>query len=126
MGLHGGAGIAEGAAQFDIVFDVIGGELLDAAAGSALKAGGIVTHIMNRGTAGADKRFEAAAAAGTGPRFAATLVQPSGGQLEAVTKLINEKKLSMKVARSLPLEQAGAAHDEVIAGHAGGKVVLLI
>ena len=39
--------------KFDIIFDVIGGELLDASA-KVLVDGGVITHIMNRGTNGAD------------------------------------------------------------------------
>jgi hypothetical protein len=32
----------------------------------------------------------------------------------------------MRVAKVLPLEEAGQAHDLVIDGHAGGKVLLTI
>lgn len=39
--------------KFDIIFDVIGGELLDSSA-KVLVDGGVITHIMNRGTNGAD------------------------------------------------------------------------
>lgn len=63
---------------------------------------------------------------GKGPKFFKTLVQPSGEQLATIAKLINEKKLLIKVAQVMPLEQAGKAHDVVIDGHAGGKVVLTI
>ena len=111
--------------KFDIVFDVIGGELLDASA-KVLKEGGIITHIMNRGTGGKDKVYKEAFEAGTGPRFATTLVQPSGAGLEQARELIDAGKLKLKVALELPLEQAGKAHDLVIDGHAGGKVILTI
>jgi len=59
-------------------------------------------------------------------RFAATLEQPSGAGLEQARELIDAGKLKLKVALELPLEQAGKAHDLVIDGHAGGKVILTI
>jgi len=114
-----------GSAPFDIIFDVVGGELLDASA-KVLAAGGVITHIMNRGTNGADKTYRESFEAGTGPKFETTLVKPDGKGLEEATKLFNVGKITMKVALELPLEEAGKAHDIVIDGHAGGKVVLTI
>ena len=113
--------------KFDIVFDVIGGDLLDASA-KVLKEGGIITHVMNRGTNGKDKTYKEASENGTGPKFETTLVKPSGVQLEQARQLVNEGKLTMIVALTLPLtaENCGKAHDEVISGHAGGKIVLTI
>ena len=35
-------------------------------------------------------------------------------------------KLKIKIAKEYPLEDAGLAHDLVINGHAGGKVILII
>lgn len=113
--------------QFDVVLDVIGEELLAAAmSGGILKSGGVVTHIMNRGSKGADKEYTAASEAGTGPKFVTTLVEPSGDQLSRLTQLFNEKKLRLKVAQQMPLEEVGKAQELVIEGHAGGKVVLTI
>lgn len=123
---QGGAqGLATLGATFDAVFDVIGGDMLAVSAGKCLKPGGCVTHIMNRGTdAAANKEYEAKAAAGTGPAFHTTLVTPNGGELARISTLIDEKVLSMKVAKVMPLEDAGAANELVMTGHAGGKVVL--
>ena len=112
-------------APFDIVFDVIGGALLDASA-KVLKAGGVITHIQNRGSGDAPARYKAAHEAGTGPRFEATLVQPSGPGLEQAAELFNAGKIRIKVAQTLPLADAGKAHDIVIDGHAGGKIVLTL
>lgn len=111
--------------KFDIVIDTVGGELL-AAAFDVLAPGGCVSHIMNRGSGGADVGHKEAFENGTGPRFATTLVAPSGEQLAQIAKLFDEKKLSMLVAREFPLEEAGAAQELVITGHAGGKVILTI
>ena len=111
--------------KFDIVFDVIGGDLLDASA-KVLVDGGVITHIMNRGTNGADQRYKAAAESGIGPKFEITLVQPNGPDLQKAAELFDSGKLTIKIAKELPLENAGAAHDLVIDGHAGGKVILVI
>lgn len=110
---------------FDIIFDVIGGDLLDTSA-KVLAPGGVITHIMNRGTGGADKRYKEAYDAGTGPRFVTTLVEPNGASLSKATELFNAGILKFKVALEMPLEDAGKAHDVVIDGHAGGKVILTI
>ena len=112
---------------FDLVFDPIGGSLLDSAV-AALRPGGVVTHIRNRDTAGADSRYGEAIKRGEPgalSRFEVTMCQPNGAQLQHLAALFDEGKLSVKVARELPLERAGEAHGEVISGHAGGKVVLL-
>lgn len=111
--------------KFDIVFDVIGGDLLDASS-KVLVDGGIITHILNRGTNGADATYKANYDAGTGPRFETTLVKPSGESLKTASEFFDAGKLSIKIAKEFPLEQAGQAHDLVIDGHAGGKLLLII
>jgi NADPH:quinone reductase-like Zn-dependent oxidoreductase len=113
------------ATKFHIVLDVVGGPLLDAAVRHCVAPGGFVSEVLNRGTdSEAAARYAAAAADGSGPKYEATLVQPSGAQLMRLAELIDAGKLRVKVAQTLPLEQAGRAHDIVIDGHAGGKVVL--
>lgn len=111
--------------QFDIVFDVLGGEYLDAAVARALKPGGVVTVVRNRGLA-ADKMetYAAAARDGSGPALYVTLVEPNGGQLARVGQLIDEGKLRVVVAHQWPVERVADAHRLVEDGHAGGKVVL--
>ena len=113
--------------KFDIVFDVIGGELLDSSV-KLLVDGGVITHIMNRGTNGADLKYKESAANGTGPTFETTLVQPNGEDLQKAAELFDSvpPRLTIKIAKEFPLDAAGAAHDLVIDGHAGGKVILII
>ena len=113
---------ADAAKAFDIILDVTGGEWLDYAAAHVLKAGGIVTHVMNRGSG--DSKL--VAAKGDGRRFATTLIRPDGAQCKQIAELMDAGKLKVKVAKEYKLEDVGAAQDEVIAGHAGGKVILLI
>jgi NADPH:quinone reductase-like Zn-dependent oxidoreductase len=64
--------------------------------------------------------------AGTGPKFVTTLVQPSGEELQKASELFDSGKLKVKVVKEFTLEEAGLAHDLVIDGHAGGKVILTI
>lgn len=110
------------ARKFDIIIDVIGGEFLDHATKHVLKEGGVVSEVMNRGTG----ESAVAAQQGAGVRYAATLVQPSATQLRHVTEHIDAGSLQVKVAKQYPLDAAGQAHEEVIAGHAGGKLVLVV
>lgn len=108
--------------KFDAILDVIGGDMLDVATSKCLKGGGIVSEVMNRGSGSST----VVGANGSGVRFATTLVQPNGQQLAHLAQLIDGGKLKVQVAKTLPLEQAGAAQEEVLGGHAGGKIVLTI
>ena len=110
--------------KFDIVFDVIGGALLDTCASQLLAPGGVLTHVRNRGGSQEQVgRYETAAAEG-GPAFKVTLVQPSGKQMAQLGGLFQAGKLVVRVVAKMPLEEAGKAHEMVITGKAGGKVVL--
>ena len=145
---------ADEAQQFDIVIDTIGGEMVDFAAKHCLRKGGIVcelwcrdcalvsrtfqqhesltrprrlaslraAHIMNKGSGDS----KVVGAGGDGVRFATTLIAPSGEQAAQVAALIDAGKLKIKVAREYPLEEATAALNEVMASHAGGKVILVV
>jgi len=113
---------ADDAKKFDIILDVTGGEWLDHAAKSVLKAGGVITHVMNRGSGDS----KVVAAKGDGARFETTLIAPSGAQCKQIAELMDAGKLQVKVAKEYALEEVGAAQDEVIAGHAGGKVILVL
>lgn len=110
------------AVKFDIIFDVLGGETLDFAAAHCLKAGGIITHVQNRGS----DDSAVAKSQGGGHRFARTLVKPSAEKLAHIAALIDAGALTVKVAKELPLEAAADAIKEVVAGHAGGKIVLIV
>lgn len=107
--------------KFDIIVDVIGGPLLEYAVTHTLKATGLLSAILNRGTGpDAVEAYKKRIAA------EATYVQPNGSQLTKIAEVIDSGKLKVKVALELPLEEAGKAHDIVLDGHAGGKVVLIL
>ena len=113
---------AEESQHFDIVFDTTGGAMADFAVGHCLRKGGILTHIMNKGSGDS----KVVAQGGAGARFATTLIAPNGAQVAQAAALIDAGKLSVKVAREYPLAQATAALDEVMGSHAGGKVILVV
>ena len=96
-------------AKFDIVLDLVGGETLEVAAAELLRAGGAIAHVQNAGSNPAANAKHAEAAAAGGPRWAVTLVQPSGAQLEEIAKLIGEGKVRLHVAKSFPLSEVRSA-----------------
>ena len=59
-----------------------------------------------------------------GPRYRAVLVQPSGLDMAAVTKLVEEGKLHPVVDRTFPLDNVREAHEYSEQGHVRGKIVL--
>ncbi|MDX3660854.1 NADP-dependent oxidoreductase [Streptomyces sp. ID05-26A] len=63
------------------------------------------------------------AAAGLGVTFSGGGA-PFGSRLGEYARLVVEGKLTVRVAQSLPLADAGKAQDLVATGHAAGKVVL--
>jgi NADPH:quinone reductase-like Zn-dependent oxidoreductase len=121
----GGSGdeAAAAANKFDILLDVVGGRLLEFSHQRLMKAGGCVSHVFNRGSdhAGYNAHLQA-----TGVNFQATLVQPNGAQMAQIAAMFAAGDLTVRVAATMPLEQAGAAQDLVMTGHAAGKVVLTL
>lgn len=116
---------ADAGKKFDIIVDVIGGDMLNTAAAKALKPGGFVSAVLNRGSGTVDAHTRAQTE-GCTHTYKETLVQPNGEQLTRIAELIDGGKVKLTVAQRFPLEEAGKAQDLVIEGHAGGKVVLTI
>jgi NADPH:quinone reductase-like Zn-dependent oxidoreductase len=52
-------------------------------------------------------------------------VHPDGAQLTALLEAIASGEISAPVAKSMPLDQAAAAHAELEAGGTGGKILLI-
>ena len=59
-------------------------------------------------------------------RVTGILVEPDRADLEAVSALAGEGRLTVRVARTFPLEEAARAHELGESGHAGGKMVLTV
>ena len=96
--------------KFDILLDLVGGETLEFAAAELLRAGGAIAHVQNAGSDAAANEKHAAVAAVGGPRWAVTLVQPSGAQLEKIAKLFAEGKARLNVVKSFPLSEVSLPH----------------
>jgi NADPH:quinone reductase-like Zn-dependent oxidoreductase len=94
----------------DAVFDLVGGEVLEAAATLPAEAAKVIT--------GAD-RETAAKLGGSGVERART-----AAVLDAVANLAVDGKLRPFVTRTFPLDRAGEALRTVEDGHARGKIVI--
>ena len=124
------------------MIDVIGGEYETRSLAALGKGRGkAYVSIMNSGNLKAAKGSEALASAITlwrlaagklkaalrlGPSYTIILVKPSGAQLADVAALVDAGKVRPEIEMELPLERAAEAHAHVEAGHARGKVVLLV
>ena len=105
----------EVAKEVDVVFDTIGGET-QARSWSVLKPGGMLVSVVSPPPA--------ATAAEQGVRSAFVFVQPSGSQLDAIARLIDEGRMKPILHTVLPLYQARQAQVISQGGHVRGKIVL--
>ncbi len=104
-------------AGFDVVFDLVGGEVHDKSY-SVLKRGGMLVWLYAR-------PIEDRAPPGIVSRRAA--IHDRIETLEAVLALAAERRLRAQPGRVFPLAQCAEAHRLVAAGgHGGGRVVLKI
>ncbi|UGT40033.1 NADP-dependent oxidoreductase [Nocardia yamanashiensis] len=102
----------------DIVFDSVADAENNL---KVLKPGGVLVSILEH-----MKPEVAAAVNAAGRRFAGVSVEPDYAALEAISELVDAGKLRPTVANTLPLEEAGKAHDLVASGQTIGKVVLTV
>ncbi len=103
------------AKEVDVVFDTIGGET-QARSWSVLKPGGMLVSVVSPPPA--------ATAAAQGVRSAFVFIQPSGSQLDAIARLIDEGRMKPILHTVLPLYEARQAQVISQGGHARGKIVL--
>jgi NADPH:quinone reductase-like Zn-dependent oxidoreductase len=110
----------EVARDVDVVFDLIGGDYgarsLDILAPNGL----LVTAIWTNPGVTAEQ------AESRGLRFATVSVASSGADLEQLARLVDEGRLTVHVEQTLPLEQAGRAHELSETGRVKGKIALTI
>lgn len=104
--------------DIDIVFDSVADAENNL---KVLKPGGVLVSILEH-----MKPEVAAAVNAAGRRFAGVSVEPDYAALEAISELVDAGKLRPTVANTLPLEEAGKAHDLVASGQTIGKVVLTV
>ncbi|MGW4353436.1 NADP-dependent oxidoreductase [Nocardia sp. NPDC004582] len=88
---------------------------------SVLKPGGTLVTISEHMNPAVAAAVEAA-----GRKFAGVSVEPDYAALERIAELVDAGELRPTVAETLPLEEAGKAHELVASGQTVGKVVLTV
>ncbi|MFZ0525471.1 MAG: zinc-binding dehydrogenase [Xanthobacteraceae bacterium] len=101
----------------DLVYDLIGGETQERS-WNVLQRGGAMVSTL------AEPSQEMARAKGV--RTMRYTCKENGGELEEIGRLIDEGKVTPKIARTFGLAEAASAQDFVEQGHTEGKVVLKI
>lgn len=102
-------------ADVDVVLDTVGGETLTRS-WTVLRRGGTLVSIVQP-----PDPEQAAARAARGVFF---IVEPDRAGLEAITKLIDGRRLTPVVDRVVPLADTRAAYEALRAEHPRGKIVL--
>jgi NADPH:quinone reductase-like Zn-dependent oxidoreductase len=104
----------------DVVLDLVGGKTALSSL-ATIRDGGLLISVPS------STDLAPIRAAGEGRvRVAGILVEPDRADLEAVSALAGEGRLTVRVARTFPLEEAARAHELGESGHAGGKMVLTV
>jgi NADPH:quinone reductase-like Zn-dependent oxidoreductase len=107
----------EEARDVDLVFDLVGGEVLDRAF-TVLKHGGVLVSALQ------PPDPEKARTAGVrGVRY---MAEPNGRQLTEIARLIDAGKVAPQVDRTYPLSQTAQAEDWLEHHHVRGKVVIKV
>ncbi|MET8422966.1 NADP-dependent oxidoreductase [Nocardia sp. NPDC004860] len=86
-----------------------------------LKTGGVLVTILEHVNPELERAVKEA-----GRRFAGVSVEPDYWALEQIAELVDAGKLRPTIAETLPLEEAGKAHEIVASGQTVGKVVLSV
>jgi NADPH:quinone reductase-like Zn-dependent oxidoreductase len=101
----------------DIVLDTVGGETQERS-WRVLKKGGTLISLVQPPSEQKGNQF--------GVRGIMCKVQPDGGQLSKIAKLIDSARLKPTIDRVLPLREARRAHELTQNGHVRGKIVLRV
>ena len=103
----------------DTVFDLVGGAYAERSA-TVLKPDGLLLTAV-----GVYLGITPERAVELGVRFGYVDVRPSAADLASLIDLAEHDKLTVRVAHTVPLEDAAKAHELVDTGHVAGKVVLV-
>lgn len=104
----------------DLVLDLIGGDV-SVRSLDVLAPGGRLICLPSAHAAAA-----VATAADRGLRATGMIVEPDSTGLEALSELVDDRRLRVLVAETFPLERASHAHRAGEFGHTTGKLVLTI
>jgi NADPH:quinone reductase-like Zn-dependent oxidoreductase len=103
--------------DFDVVFDMLGGETLEKSF-SVLKPGGRLVSIKGEAPDGL--------AAEHGVEFTAFMMSPDGAMLSEIGALLADGRLHPVVDRTYPLDETADAYSYIQSGRAKGKIVIEI
>ncbi len=103
--------------DYDLVIDMMGGEILDKSF-KVLKKGGSLISIKGQDTNGLAKQY--------GVQFEVFMMWPSGQMLTQLAKFISDGVLKPVIDRTYTIDQTLEAYDYLQTGRAKGKVVISV
>jgi NADPH:quinone reductase-like Zn-dependent oxidoreductase len=103
--------------DYDIVFDMLGGETLNRSF-KVLKKGGVLVSIKGQDTDNLAPEHDV--------RFEWFFMEPDGAMLADLGKLIEDGKVKPVIDSTYPMEQTADAYAALKDGHAVGKIVVTI
>ena len=103
--------------DYDVVFDMLGGETMNRSF-AVLKKGGILVSIKGQDT---DNK-----AAEHGVRFEWFFMAPDGAQLTELSALIEAGVVEPVIDSTYPLSAVSEAYEHLADGHAVGKIVVAL
>ena len=103
--------------DYDLVFDMIGGETMEKSF-KVLKKGGCLVSIKGQDTQGLADQY--------GVRFDAFYMWPSGEMLSQLAQLISDGVLKPVIDQTYLIDQTQEAYDYLESGRAKGKVVIQV
>lgn len=103
--------------EYDLVFDMMGGEVMDNSF-KILKKGGTLVSIKGQDTKELAKQYSV--------RFESFFMWPSGEMLNQLAKMIDTGALKPVIDRSFDIQQVQEAYDYLQSGRAKGKVVVQV
>jgi len=103
--------------DLDVVFDTLGGDVLDKSWQTLKRGGRLVSIISNPDVQTAEQH-------GVTPLFC--FVQPSAAQLLELASLIDAGKIQVVIDSVFPLKDIAQAHEKSESGHSRGKIVIQV
>ncbi|MCY0094283.1 NADP-dependent oxidoreductase [Hoeflea ulvae] len=103
--------------DYDVVFDMLGGETMERSFG-VLKKGGVLVSIKGQDTNNLAEKH--------GVRFEWFFMSPNGAQLSELSALIDKGIVKPVIDSSYELADVAAAYDKLADGHAVGKIVVTV
>lgn len=103
--------------DYDIVFDMVGGETLNRSF-KVLKKGGVLVSIKGQDNHNLASENDV--------QFEAFFMEPDGAMLADLGKLIEDGKIKTVVDRTYPMDETVEAYEALKDGHAVGKIVVKI